>query len=187
VLSKGDDLTEGLGQDPLSGRILKASRGREDAMEIQSARDPAYLGLQMERRHGWQDPLRKPREPLMQPRPFIAVVDDDESVRESLPDLLRELGYEAKAFGSAKAFLDSGCLGEADCLILDIGMPGMTGPELQRELAHRGEETPIVFITALGDKKLRSALRQKGAVDVLFKPFSREDLRTTLNLALRRP
>jgi FixJ family two-component response regulator len=121
------------------------------------------------------------------PRPFIAVVDDDESVRESLPDLLRELGYEARAFASAKEFLDSGCLGKADCLILDIAMPGMSGPELQLDVIRRGEKVPIVFITAQGDRSIRAALRKKGAVEVLFKPYSEQDLRAALDLALGPP
>jgi FixJ family two-component response regulator len=131
--------------------------------------------------------LRGSRVHLMKPRPFIAVVDDDESVRESLPDLLRELGYEARAFASAGEFLDSGYLRDADCLILDIAMPGMSGPELQRDLIRRGEKVPIVFITAQGDKSVRAALRRKGAVEVLFKPYSEQDLGAALNLALRPP
>lgn len=124
---------------------------------------------------------------MVKPRPFIAVVDDDESVRESLPDLLWELGYEARAFASADEFLDSGCLEKADCLILDVAMPGMSGPQLQRDLIRRGEKVPIVFITAHADKSVRAALRQKGAVEVLFKPYSEQDLSAALNLALRRP
>ena len=124
---------------------------------------------------------------MVKPRPFIAVVDDDESVRESLPDLLWELGYEARAFASADEFLDSGCLGKVDCLILDVAMPGMSGPQLQRDLIRRGEKVPIVFITAQADRSVRAALRQKGAVEVLFKPYSEQDLDAALNLALRRP
>lgn len=120
-------------------------------------------------------------------RPLITVVDDDESVRESLPDLLRELGCEAKAFGSAREFLDSGCLPETDCLILDIAMPDMSGPELQRELALRGERVPIIFITAQADRGVRVCLRQLGAVEVLFKPYSEQELRDALDLALARP
>ena len=123
----------------------------------------------------------------MKPRPFIAVVDDDESVRESLPDLLRELGYEARAFASAEQFMDSGCLGRTDCLILDVAMPGVSGPELQRELIRRGERVPIVFITAQGDKAVRATLRREGAVEVLFKPYSEQSLGAALDLALRRP
>ena len=83
---------------------------------------------------------------------LISVVDDDESVRESLPDLLREFGFLAQAFSSAEEFLASDCVGETRCLILDIAMPGMTGPELQRELTLRRQEIPIVFITAYGDE-----------------------------------
>ena len=120
-------------------------------------------------------------------RALIGVVDDDESVRESLPDLLWELGYEAKAFASAQEFLDSGCLADLDCLILDIAMPGMTGPELQRELIRRSERVPIIFITAQADKSLRTTLRQRGAVEVLFKPYSEEELRAALDLARRPP
>jgi len=123
----------------------------------------------------------------MKPRPYIAVVDDDESVRESLPDLLRELGYDARAFASAEEFLHSGYLEKTDCLILDIAMPGVSGPELQRELTRRGERVPIVFITAQGDKSVRAALRRKGAVEVLFKPYSEQDLGEALELALCRP
>ena len=123
----------------------------------------------------------------MKPRPLIAVVDDDESVRESLPDLLRELGYDAQAFSSAKEFLDSGCLGETACLILDIAMPGVSGPELQQELTRRGEKVPIVFITAQADKSVRAALLRKGALEVLFKPYSEQELDAALDLALRRP
>jgi FixJ family two-component response regulator len=124
---------------------------------------------------------------VVKPRPFIAVVDDDESVRESLPDLLRELGYEARAFASAEEFLDSGCLTVTDCLILDIAMPGMSGPELQHELLRRGEKVPVVFITAQRDTRVRAALRQKGAVAVLFKPYSEQDLRVALDLVPCRP
>jgi FixJ family two-component response regulator len=124
---------------------------------------------------------------LVKPRPLIAVVDDDESVRESLPDLLRELGYEARAFASAAEFLGSGRSREADCLILDVAMPGMSGPDLQREVLSRGERVPIIFITAKRDTSIRAALRQKGAVEVLFKPYSEQDLRAALDLALGRP
>jgi FixJ family two-component response regulator len=124
---------------------------------------------------------------MVKPRPLIVVVDDDESVRDSLPDLLRVLGYDSRAFASAKEFLDSGCLNETDCLILDVAMPGMSGPELQRDLLRRGEKVPIIFITAQQDTSLRAALRQKGAVEVLFKPYSEQDLRAALDLALGRP
>ena len=121
----------------------------------------------------------------MEPRPLIAVVDDDESVRESLPDLLRELGYEARAFASAGEFLASRSLGTIDCLILDVAMPGMSGPELYSDLIRQGEKVPVIFITAQGDRSLRTALRKKGAVEVLFKPYSEQILRDALDLALQ--
>jgi FixJ family two-component response regulator len=113
----------------------------------------------------------------------VAVVDDDESVRESLPDLLRQFGYAAMAFGSAEQFLTSGPPG-FDCLILDIAMPGMSGPELQRELARRGDAVPVIFITGHADTNTRSTLRREGAVEVLTKPFSPEDLLSALEAAL---
>jgi len=80
----------------------------------------------------------------------ISVVDDDESVRESLPDLLREFGFATEAFSSAEEFLASNCVCQTKCLILDVAMPGMSGPDLQRELMRRRKKIPIVFITAYG-------------------------------------
>jgi FixJ family two-component response regulator len=121
----------------------------------------------------------------MTERSLIAVVDDDESVRESLPDLLRELGFSARTFASAEEFLDSGCVEEAHCLILDIGMPGMSGPELQQELIHRKKTIPIVFITALTDQVLRARLLAHGAVECLLKPFSDTALLGALQDAIR--
>jgi len=105
-------------------------------------------------------------------KPLVSVVDDDESVRESLPDLLREFGFSVKAFSSAEEFLASPAVNESRCLILDIAMPGMTGPELQKELARRGNGIPIVFITAYADEVRREELIERGAVDCLFKPFA---------------
>ena len=87
---------------------------------------------------------------------LVSVVDDDESVRESLPDLLREFGFAAQAFSSAEAFLASDYVDQTRCLVLDIAMPGMTGPELQRELARRRQAIPIVFITAQVDEAVRA-------------------------------
>jgi FixJ family two-component response regulator len=118
-------------------------------------------------------------------RAFVAVVDDDESVRESLPDLLRQLGFSAEAFSSAHAFLASEVVTETRCLILDIAMPGMSGPDLQQELIRRRHEIPIVFITANGDRTLRPRLVAQGAVECLFKPFSETALFDALNAALR--
>lgn len=118
-------------------------------------------------------------------RSLVAVVDDDESVRESLPDLLEEFGFAAQAFSSAEEFLATGDIGQTRCLILDIAMPGMSGPELQRELARRKQRIPIVFITAHEDETVRPHLLAQGAVECLFKPFSEAALLTALNTALR--
>ena len=117
-------------------------------------------------------------------RSLISVVDDDESVRESLPDLLREFGFAARAFSSAEEFLTSDCLGQTRCLILDIAMPGMSGLDLQRELARRRQQIPIVFITAHGDESIRPRMLEQGAIECLFKPFSETALLEALNAAL---
>ena len=122
---------------------------------------------------------------MMGKRSLVSVVDDDESVRESLPDLLRELGFSAEAFSSAEAFLASDFVSETSCLLLDVAMPGMSGPELQQELIGRQQEIPIVFITANGDKTVRPRLLAQGAVEYLFKPFSEAALLDALNAALR--
>ena len=116
---------------------------------------------------------------------LVSVVDDDESVRESLPDLLRQLGFDAQAFPSADAFLASEFVGQTRCLILDIAMPGMSGPDLQRELTRRRHDIPIVFITANGDRSLRPRLLEQGAAECLFKPFSEAALIEALDAALR--
>ena len=118
-------------------------------------------------------------------RLLVSVVDDDESVRESLPDLLREFGFAAQAFSSAEEFLASDYIDQTKCLVLDIAMPGMTGPDLQRELTVRRQEIPIVFITSLGDDTVRPRLLKQGAVECLFKPFSDTALLAAVNAALR--
>jgi FixJ family two-component response regulator len=115
---------------------------------------------------------------------LVSVVDDDESVRESLPDLLREFGFIAQAFASAEEFLASDAIGQTSCLILDIAMPGMTGYDLQRELDRRRHQIPIVFITAHGDETIRPRVLEQGAVECLLKPFSETALREALNAAL---
>jgi FixJ family two-component response regulator len=117
--------------------------------------------------------------------PLVSVVDDDESVRESLPDLLRQFGFAAEAFSSAEAFLASEFVTRTDCLLLDIAMPGMSGLDLQQELVRRRHKIPIVFITANGDKTVRPRLLAHGAVECLFKPFSETALLDALNAALR--
>lgn len=115
---------------------------------------------------------------------LIAVVDDDESVRESLPDLLREFGFVAVAFASAEDFLAADCVDGTGCLILDIAMPGMSGLDLQRELRQRGSLVPIVFMTAYADEAVRPSLLKQGAVECLFKPFSDTALLGALQTAL---
>jgi FixJ family two-component response regulator len=119
--------------------------------------------------------------------PLVSVVDDDESVRESLPDLLKAFGFRAQAFASAEEFLASDIVDNTRCLILDVSMPGMTGPELQRELARRGLPIPVVFITAHRDDTVRPRLLEQGAVECLFKPFSDAALQEALNSALSGP
>jgi FixJ family two-component response regulator len=118
-------------------------------------------------------------------RSLVSVVDDDESIRESLPDLLRVLGFAAQTYSSAEEFLASDYIDQTDCLILDIAMPGMTGPELQRELTMRCLRISIIFITAQRDEALRPRLINLGAVECLLKPFSEVDLLEALNASFR--
>jgi FixJ family two-component response regulator len=118
-------------------------------------------------------------------RLLVAVIDDDESVRESLPDLLRECGYAVATFASSEEFLASGDLGGTRCLILDVAMPGMSGPELHRELQRRGGTIPVVFITAHNDDAVRPRLLAQGAVDCLFKPFTEGALLEAIQTAVR--
>jgi FixJ family two-component response regulator len=125
------------------------------------------------------------REGSSSERSLISVVDDDESVRESLPDLLGEFGFAARAFSSAEAFLSSDCVDKTKCLILDIVMPGMTGLDLQQELTRRGREIPVIFITGQKDEALRARAFKQGAVKFLNKPFSDTALLDALNAALQ--
>jgi FixJ family two-component response regulator len=118
-------------------------------------------------------------------RPLISVVDDDDSVRESLQSLLRSLGYAVKVFASAEEFLNSDHFCNTDCLILDVVMPGMNGIELRRHLLANHCETPVVFITAHGsDEEVRSRALSAGAVDYLIKPFSEDVLLNAVRKAL---
>ena len=106
--------------------------------------------------------------------PLIAVVDDDDSVRESLRGLIRSVGFAVNVFASAEEFLSWPDLAKTDCLILDVRMPGMNGPELHRQLVASHCEIPVIFITAHGDEAARSRALGNGAVDYLLKPFSEE-------------
>jgi FixJ family two-component response regulator len=122
---------------------------------------------------------------MMERGPLVSVVDDDESVRESLPDLLQVFGFAVETFASAEEFLASDRIGETRCLILDIAMPGMSGPDLQSELVRRRREIPIVFITAHADPSIHPRLLERGAVACLLKPFSDVALREALDAAFR--
>ena len=121
----------------------------------------------------------------MADRPLVCVVDDDESIRESLPDLVRELGFEALAFSSAEEFLESGRIKGTHCLILDVAMPGMSGPDLHRELILRQQGVPTIFITAHRDETVRLRVLEQGAIRVLFKPFSDTALAEALDACTR--
>jgi FixJ family two-component response regulator len=117
--------------------------------------------------------------------PLLSVVDDDESMRESLPDLIREFGFAARAFSSAEEFLSSGSADESSCLILDVAMPGMSGPELYQELKRRGKNIPAIFITAQRDEAIRTRVLEQGAAGFLIKPFSDAALLAAINTALK--
>ena len=116
---------------------------------------------------------------------LVSVVDDDESVRESLPDLLRSFGFTSQAFSSAEEFLNSEFVGRTECLVLDIVMPDMSGPALQHELERRRKNIPIVFITAHTEESLRPQILEAGAVECLLKPFSATALLNAITAALR--
>jgi FixJ family two-component response regulator len=124
------------------------------------------------------------KEPMTKTSSLVSVVDDDESVRESLPDLLREFGFAVRAFSSAEEFLASDCIDQTNCLILDIAMPGMTGPDLQQKLKSRRQQIPIIFITAQRDEAVRALVLGRGAVECLYKPFSDTALRDAVDAAL---
>ena len=121
----------------------------------------------------------------MKSRSLVSIVDDDESVRESLAGLVKAFGFVVCAFSSAEEFLESGRVSQTKCLILDIAMPGMSGPELQSELKRRHLEVPIIFITAQRDETVRTRMLGRGAVDCLFKPFSPAELQEALKTAFR--
>ncbi|MDR6955091.1 FixJ family two-component response regulator [Ancylobacter sp. 3268] len=118
-------------------------------------------------------------------REYIAVVDDDESIREALPDLIGVFGHRALTFPSAEAFLASDRIDQTKCLVLDIAMPGMSGVDLQCELIRLGRGIPIVFITAHGDEEFCQHLRRTGSVECLLKPFTDTALLDALNAVLQ--
>jgi FixJ family two-component response regulator len=120
----------------------------------------------------------------MSPIPLISIVDDDEPVREAIESLLKSVGFKAEVFASAEEFLNSDHLPETECLILDVRMPGMSGLELQRQLAAAGSRIPIIFITAHGDEEVQAQALKAGAVAFLRKPFSEEALLSAVQAAL---
>jgi FixJ family two-component response regulator len=120
-------------------------------------------------------------------RALVVVVDDDLSVRESLPELLRQCGFATAAFASADDFLGSNVLDLTSCLVLDVVMPGLSGIELARELARQGRAIPIVFISGDGDESDRARMLREGAVEFLFKPFSEAELLAAVMAALGEP
>lgn len=117
-------------------------------------------------------------------RPLVTVVDDDVSIREALPDRLKQFGFATRAFSSAEEFLSSDCVDQTRCLILDIVMPDMTGLDLQRELKVRGQAIPIIFMTAHKEQGLRKQALEEGAVRFLQKPFNETVLLEAVNAAL---
>lgn len=117
--------------------------------------------------------------------PRVSIVDDDESVREAISSLLRSIGLEAKVFASAEQFLNSDYQHNADCLILDVRMPGMTGLQLQEKLASAKCDIPIIFITAhVSDREAKARALRSGAVDFLIKPFKEDELLNDVYIAL---
>jgi len=121
----------------------------------------------------------------MKPKPLIAVVDDDSSLRESTQLLLRSAGYRAEVFASAREFLDSPRIDETACLLLDVRMPGMDGLELQRFLNEAQRQIPIIFITAHATDNAEQRARKAGAVDFLRKPVNDEKLLSAIQTALK--
>jgi FixJ family two-component response regulator len=122
----------------------------------------------------------------MSAAPLITIVDDDGSLRNSLNNLLRSLGFRTESFSSAEEFLNADHLTDTDCLILDVRMPGMNGLDLQRHLAAADSRLPIVFITSHSDDGARSRALEAGAVAFLYKPCREETLVQAINSALLR-
>jgi FixJ family two-component response regulator len=114
----------------------------------------------------------------------IAIVDDDQSVRDAVTNLFRSMGFPAVAFASAEEFLNSGSLDTASCIVLDVQMPGMGGLSLQSHLAATGRQIPIVFVTGYPDAVVRDKAMSLGAVCFLTKPFNEDDLVDGLRSAL---
>lgn len=114
----------------------------------------------------------------------IAIVDDDQSVRDAVTNLFRSMGFPAVAFASAEEFLNSGSLDKTSCIVLDVQMPGMGGLSLQSHLAATGRQIPIVFVTGYPDAGVRDKAMSLGAVCFLTKPFNEDDLVDGLRSAI---
>jgi FixJ family two-component response regulator len=121
----------------------------------------------------------------MSAAPLISIVDDDDSLRNSLNNLIRSVGFGVQGFSSAEAFLDSNQLHDMACLILDVRMRGMSGLDLQRQLVATNCRIPIIFITSHGDDNVRTRALEAGAVDFLYKPFREEALLNAIHTALK--
>ena len=132
--------------------------------------------------HSWL--MKSKQEQSTSKQSLLSVVDDDEMLRESLPELLREFGFAARAFSSGQEFLSSNYVDETRCLILDVAMPEMSGLDLQQELKRRGQAIPIIFISGQKDEDVRKQAFRQGAVKFLNKPFSDSDLLEAVNAAL---
>ena len=118
--------------------------------------------------------------------PVISIVDDDESVRTALKSLIDSVGFRAEVFGSGEEFLKSTALSQTDCLIADVRMPGLSGLDLQRDLAEANVHIPIIFITGHGDIPMSVRAMKAGAVEFLTKPFRDQDLLDAIQQALER-
>ena len=121
----------------------------------------------------------------MSAAPLISIVDDDDSLRNSLNNLIRSVGFRAQGFSSAEAFLNSNQLHDTACLIVDVRMPGISGLDLQRRMVAANSRIPIVFITSHGDDNARTRALEAGAVDFLYKPFREEALLSAIDRALK--
>jgi FixJ family two-component response regulator len=119
--------------------------------------------------------------------PLISIVDDDESLRNALDDLVRSAGFRTQGFPSAEAFLSSPHARDTACLLLDVRMPGMNGLDLQRKIVAANWQIPIIFITSHADDDARARALEAGAVGFLYKPFRDDELLNTMEAVLRAP
>jgi len=117
--------------------------------------------------------------------PLIAIVDDDDALRNSLDNLLRSIGFRVQGFASAEAFLQAQPAPETACLLLDVRLPGMNGLELQRQLGVMHWRIPIIFVTAYADDDVRAHALAAGAIAVLSKPCREADLLHAIDAALK--